>query len=366
MARSKNIKDYFMAQLSDLRPSRELAFDVHLYFAVNAHLILFMRAGDFPSAEILERYGTKGIKAIWIHNDDKAAFDAYKTGKIPAETEEGAYIASVLESKTFNPEQKRAIVVEAARAMLAEKGEAADPVELHDVDSRHHATVRDILNVTAAKAEATIAEIWKLSQISDDLDHSVNVATYAVIFAMAFGRIDEELLTDLALAGILHDIGITQVPSRIAPIAVRSMSEDQTRDYADHVGETIRLVEDSGVDIPERVKVLIAQHHEKFDGSGYPKSLSGFKVDDVAQLLAMADLLDTLVSGHWDGTKRNLKDAFLLIERMEKAKTFPEHFNPEVFAAVMRWVRSIASEELIGSAAEVVGSQAKEVIKAQG
>jgi HD-GYP domain-containing protein (c-di-GMP phosphodiesterase class II) len=105
------------------------------------------------------------------------------------------------------------------------------------------------------------------------------------------------------------------------------------------------------------VLAILSQHHEKFDGTGYPKGLKGFSVDDISQLLSIADLVDTVGSGHWDGKERTLKETLEEIETMEKSRTFPEHFNPEVYAAVMRWVRSIPdprADQGLRSAAQVV------------
>jgi response regulator RpfG family c-di-GMP phosphodiesterase len=110
------------------------------------------------------------------------------------------------------------------------------------------------------------------------------------------------------------------------------------------------------------VKTIIFQHHEKFDGSGYPKKIQGFKVDDISQLLAIADLLDTIVSGQFDGTPKTLKEAFDAIERSEKLRTFPEYFNPDVYSAVLKWTKNTLTGQSARTAIEAIRSQTLKLI----
>jgi HD-GYP domain-containing protein (c-di-GMP phosphodiesterase class II) len=246
--------------------------------------------------------------------------------------------------------------------MLQEAGQAMTPSEARRIKNEAQQTVEDMLDLAAAAADSAVTEVWKASKLNPELDHSLNAGTYAVIFAMAFGRIESSLIADLALAGLLHDIGISQVPYDSVTQDWKGMTPSVLEKYAQHVPFSLRLLQIYAPSTSQRVRTLIHQHHEKFDGTGYPNRLSGFNVDDVAQLLGMADVLDSLMTGQWDGKQRTMREALETIEKLEKAKTFPEYFNPEVFSAVLRWVRGTVNSELISEASKVVGSQAKEVI----
>jgi HD-GYP domain-containing protein (c-di-GMP phosphodiesterase class II) len=219
-----------------------------------------------------------------------------------------------------------------------------------------------VLDSVTDQATGAIAEALRLAEIDPDLEHAVNVATYAAIFAMAFGKIDPGLIADLALAGLLHDVGVCRVDAGLAAAAWKNFRNDQRTVYADHVEGSLALIHQYAPQVPDRVKLIIHQHHEKFDGTGYPRRLSGFQIDDVAQLVSMSDFLHAMTTGKWDGQERTLRESFETLEKLEKARTFPEYFNPDVYAIVIGWIRSSLNNEVSGKAADVVLQQVKDVM----
>jgi HD-GYP domain-containing protein (c-di-GMP phosphodiesterase class II) len=141
------------------------------------------------------------------------------------------------------------------------------------------------------------------------------------------------------------------------------MTPIDRKNYAKHVESTLSIIADYGPKIPPRVSAIIQQHHEKFDGTGYPKKLEGFRIDDISQLLAVADLIDSMCSGRWDGQERTLMESFDTLEGIQKSSTFPEYFNPEILAAVVRWIHSSDSKVSMNDALERVKKQRGEIVK---
>jgi HD-GYP domain-containing protein (c-di-GMP phosphodiesterase class II) len=279
-------------------------------------------------------------------------------------TEEGAKMVAVLDSKTLSDKKKKVILSKDARAVLARTAAAKNLAAQARLNEKARDIVQDVLDTTAVEAGSVVSEIWKLAGVDAELVHAVNVATYAVIFAMAFGRIDKELIADLALAGLLHDVGLSQVPANLTQVPWRSFTAVQVESYAVHVEATVAMISAYAPQVSPRVKAIILQHHEKFDGTGYPRKLSGFKVDDVAQLLSIADVLDSMNSGMWDGKKRTLRETFETLQHLETIRTFPEYFNPEVFSTVVRWTKSAEALKSKKTAVDVVEAQSRGVMKA--
>ncbi|MCC7440884.1 MAG: HD domain-containing protein [Bdellovibrionales bacterium] len=410
MIPSKDIAEYFPAEFSKLRVDSEIPFHLYLYFPQNRHLILWKNLGETLSAEFLERYSGRSLNRIWIHKSEKAAYLSYMglseseaplapapeapkaaveapsrpespapppaataapapadTGPLPVEappprTEEGALIAATMNAPEVPPEAKKAVVAQIAQGVLEELGEADSARDQVKRNEKAREIIQDVLEGTSASATSLVQEIWKMADIDPDLEHSVNVATYAVVFAMAFGRIDQELVADLAMAGLLHDIGLCQVDGRASRRPWVEMDDASHLQYRGHVPAGLALLARHAPDVPERVRAIIGQTHEKFDGSGYPEGLRGFKLDDVAQLVAMSEFVDSISSGQWDGQRRTLKDALQIIEGFERKRSFPEFFNPEVFAEVMRWTKSATDPNALSEAAQAVGQQAKQVV----
>src|SRR5690606_31286078 len=130
--------------------------------------------------------------------------------------------------------------------------------------------------------------------------------------------------------------------------------------YVSHVDHGSDLLRRFVADAPERVSAIIGQTHEKFDGTGYPQGRKGFNLDDIAQLVALAEFVDSIACGQWDGTQRTMREALKVIEGFEKKKSFPEYFNPEVFGEVLRWTRSAPDASAMTEAAKAVGERAKD------
>lgn len=379
--RSQNINDYFDVKLDELRPGYLLLCDIHLHFPQNQHFMVWRKKGELLTPRFFTRYSEKGITKVWIAVHDHLLWLEYlnlKTAPIESpppppvlepetapRTQTGEFLAQVMNS-TKIPEKVKAEVVSATTQELLSKAGAAKTVEEQKKLNREmKKTVQDVLDLTAKKTTDAVAEIWKLARVDASLDHAVNVATYAVIFSMAFKRLNPEELAQLASASLLHDIGLTQVKWAAVRFtrAERMLPENALSQQAfeSHVTHTQSILSkyksatDSSADFPP---LLTEQHHEKFDGTGYPGKISGFRVNDSAQLLQMADVIDTVTSGRWDGEVRTLTDALNLLVNLEKSKTFPEFFNPEVFSPVFRWIRNTEPGEFMNTVTQIVGKQA--------
>lgn len=125
----------------------------------------------------------------------------------------------------------------------------------------------------------------------DRARHMVNCAIVAVKIGQGAGtRADE--LPWLALAGSLHDIGMVIVPARILnkPSALTSEERDLVRMHPD---KGFRLLQGLGPE-HERLANVVLQHHEREDGSGYPRGLSGDEIHEWAKIIGLADIYEAL------------------------------------------------------------------------
>lgn len=123
--------------------------------------------------------------------------------------------------------------------------------------------------------------------------HSTNVAVLSVIIGTELGLSEKELY-ELCLAGLLHDIGKMYVPEEILN-KNGSLSDIEWEEIKKHPEFGYRITKDK-FNIPTKAYVGIYQHHEKYDGSGYPKGLKGEEISLYGRILCIADIYDALVS----------------------------------------------------------------------
>jgi putative nucleotidyltransferase with HDIG domain len=123
-------------------------------------------------------------------------------------------------------------------------------------------------------------------------EHTRRVAEWAVAIGEQLG-FSPGRLRDLALAGLLHDIGKLSVPDAILtkPGALTDAEMDVIRRHPVAGDDLARELGYS-----EQIRRGVRGHHERLDGSGYPDGLSGDELDLETRILAVADVWDALVS----------------------------------------------------------------------
>jgi putative nucleotidyltransferase with HDIG domain len=122
--------------------------------------------------------------------------------------------------------------------------------------------------------------------------HSVKVCEYSVKLAKKLGYNDEEV-SDIMKASILHDIGKMGIPDNIL-LKQGTLSNDEYDVIMNHPEIGCRIL--SKVRGLENILPMILYHHERVDGTGYPYGLKGDKIPSGARIIAIADAYDAMTS----------------------------------------------------------------------
>lgn len=122
--------------------------------------------------------------------------------------------------------------------------------------------------------------------------HSIDVAMISLMMAVELGYSDEEL-TNLGIGTLLHDVGKLLVPKSIIqnPGNLTEMEMTYIRQHCE-----LGMISLKGLDLPEEYIDVVMQHHERLDGSGYPKGLKDDEIDRNAKIAMVADVVDSITS----------------------------------------------------------------------
>jgi len=123
--------------------------------------------------------------------------------------------------------------------------------------------------------------------------HSLNVAIWSALMGMELEYNSSQML-ELLLGALLFDIGMTQIPVEIVK-SNGTLTKMQWETLKRHttIGYTLMT---SIEGMPHMSAMCALQHHERFDGSGYPLNLKGNSITEYAQIVAIADCYDALTS----------------------------------------------------------------------
>lgn len=135
--------------------------------------------------------------------------------------------------------------------------------------------------------------VFSRKRSSENYNRSVGTA----IWCLMFGRhleFDREMLEDLAMGGMLLDIGNAMIPKSIAATA-GAISGEQRNLLRQHIEFGSQILA-SSQGIKQSVADMVGCHHERFDGSGYPRGLHGNQIPPFARIAGIADSYDAMTS----------------------------------------------------------------------
>jgi putative nucleotidyltransferase with HDIG domain len=127
------------------------------------------------------------------------------------------------------------------------------------------------------------------SSANGTYNHAANVSSLACLLAIGLGITDVE---DIGLAGLLHDIGVADLPAEICEKAAADRTSEEEKIYETHPLKSVAMIKNKKIVVSEKVMTMISQHHERYDGKGYPNRPPGERLLLESQILAVANEIE--------------------------------------------------------------------------
>lgn len=322
---------------------------------------IFIRRGNSLTATVAKNYHPKDIlkykigegligyaaqtgEVIYTKDIKKESWEGkpMKPARLEAQTYQDiktAYLVPLI----INGKKKRKVI--GVLELVSEKYDAFDETErkMLEIVAGYMATSieRTQLEAIAKNHMIELIRAWGLTYEKQDPyleGHSKRVAQISKKIAKKMG-FDKEFIYKIHLAGLLHDIGRVDMPSEI----LRNLQHYiEQAFYGDE--NPMRIHAQLGYDLTAKyhfsykrfIRDVILSHHEKMDGSGYPRSLKGNKISRAARIMAVADIFDALTSprpyrkAKGEPIKYSSKQALGIMKRMTN------QLDPEAFEVLLR------------------------------
>ena len=316
------IRTYRPVKIIDVEPGTELGFETSIYLPANKKYVKLSSAGEALESGRIEKIRNSKFSTIQVPAEQMNEFYSYSAkrlrdlgGSAFSVTERREKLSGAVRDLISGLFSEQTASFDEGQAMMKDCGEIVKTYILDGAGSEWYARIQSVLG-----------------DRGDSYSHSANVSTLAALFSMGLGIGKPE---DLALAGLLHDIGIAELPPEIQILDPEKMTKDQLEQYKKHPEMSVNLIKARKLIVPEIVSKAILQHHELFNGTGYPNGLFGDRICKEAQILGLADRFDYLTQVKEGQPLMKPAQAVEHLRSLQVADPSRIHYEPELLKKLM-------------------------------
>lgn len=317
-------KSFFSVSFDLILIEKSLPFDLYVNSSAHSERERFVKI--FPKGELLEAKDLVELKGKY--------FQLY----IP-EDQRNNYLKSISSLDNIDDTKKTEVIKDSAILYLGK------------VFDENHEFTNEVLDETIEGCKESVESMidvikdYKITEVQSligDLsfhdfytfDHSINVAMYSISILKALKpKASDMELTVAGLGGLLHDLGKIQIPTRIINNPGH-LSDEDFEVIKTHPGIGEKLIQDqcakgecgnSDVDF-EIIRRVVHEHHENYNGTGYPNKLKEDDIHVYARIVAIADFYDAIT------TKRSYHEVLSTKEAIElMGKAVGKKIDPKIF-----------------------------------
>ncbi|MCO4792497.1 MAG: HD domain-containing protein [Bacteriovoracaceae bacterium] len=306
---------YEAVPLKKFDPEKALCSD--LYLKINNKYLKYRFNGDAITSEKYDLFLSKNVAEVFVLKEELETvlswLDAAKQETIEEMVEE------VGEENRELVEQREEI-----KEILYETF-ADEELNSRSVEVLQHQSKEFVALASEDKInKAIIAKLTKFN--SSVADHSVNTANISVYLAMCCGFGAQYDLENIYMGALLHDYGKAKIPANILE---NKTNVRYSQAIQDHPNKGVGMIKKMK-NIPEEVQMIVVQHHEQWNGNGFPKGLKEEGIYKFAMIVSMANIFNNIVEDEMQ--KKAMKEPNVEVYR--KAIKVIEYdkgkqFNPE-------------------------------------
>lgn len=239
----------------------------------------------------------ENISNLYIKSSDKPKYQGYIQ----------KHISDILENNTIPLDAKASLIKEIATVTMYDLFQS-------DVNSENLLKINTLVNnsikliLTDKNAMYSMLKVTSFDYYT--YTHCIDVATYALGFG-CYLQLELDELNTLGKAAMLHDLGKKNIPYEIITKNGK-LSIDEYELIKEHPLHSVKILKQTG-ETNEKLLTLIAQHHEKCDGTGYPYQLKEDEIDTLSKIIAVCDVFNALTTQRTYKDRMSSYDAFKIM-----------------------------------------------------
>jgi response regulator RpfG family c-di-GMP phosphodiesterase len=262
-------------KIDEFYSSQAVLFDIYIKLGTNKYLKI-LHAGDTFTKERIDKYkNEKKIESLYFHNNDRRKFVQYNNflAKKLIDNEAVPVYNKVNQLKNVSEKFIEEAFTQGMKPQIIEQGKEVCE------------TVYNLI-----EKQDDLFQVLRSFQNFDPTAyaHAFLVTLYSTAIIKQFEWQSKTTIETTAMACMFHDIGKTLLPRELLELRPSQMTPEQLEQYQKHPELGLQIIESNRM-INNSIKQIILQHHEAFDGTGFPHGKKGNKILTLANILCLAD-----------------------------------------------------------------------------
>ena len=320
-------ENFSKIKIDEFYSSQAVLFDIYIKLSENKYLKI-LHTGDTFSKERLDKYkNEKKVENLYFHNNDRRKFIQYNN----------FLSKKLIENPNVPAYNKVNILKNVTEKFIEEAYTVGIKPLVIDQGKEVCETVFQLIE--------TQSDLYNVLRSYQNFDptaysHAFLVTLYSTAIIKQFEWQSKATIETTAMACMFHDIGKTLLPKEFINLSVKDMTPEQVELYKKHPELGFGLIENNRA-LNNSVKQIILQHHEAFDGTGFPFQKKGQKILTLSNIVCLADDFVHIMMDYklqpTEALKRILMDKegvkrynSILIEKFIKVFVDPDKIHKEM------------------------------------
>lgn len=273
--------EFVPVPLNTLRSSRVDAVDLYLQYEAGAEPRLYSRAGSRPDKSQFAELTAAGVQHLFVRGVD---FTTFSNDLLDS-------VDELLKEPLVHSADKFAALQLAVAVAVEQTLRLMDCSKFRTLATK----VADDLVMLFGDGDPLPRELFRLARHdASAFAHVTNVASYSVILARETGITDHDELRKIASAAMLHDLGKRFIPAAVLAKNDRLTPEERDLIESHPIRGFTELCEHGDLDFGQLM--MVYQHHEHVDGTGYPVRVLKDEIHPWARMLSIVNTFDLMTA----------------------------------------------------------------------
>ena len=310
--------DYMPISPSSLRTNTTVGCDIYMLAktTVEVRFVLYCKSDAIFDEAKKSMLLAQRIKSLFIKKDQQKAFFDYLENNFQ----------HIISDTSIPPDERTKIVHGAATNLVKDLFEDPRSGSIERTKAFAHNMVDYVLKDTRAAESLINIAVHEYYTYT----HCVNVAAVGTLFGQDLG-LGVADLKGLCAGILLHDVGKTKISTDILNKKGK-LTKEEFEEVKKHPEFGIEVLDETGTQFKEE-RIVTLQHHENFDGSGYPYGLAKEEIHTCGKIARIIDVYDALT------TNRSYKKALRPFASLLEMRDSMFHcFDPELFKEFIQFL----------------------------